>query len=169
MDQNALVCRNSGCAPSSGPHSAHFTDASAVDHAHPSAPSSPLRKGHSTLFWGLGGTVLSALGFVALALFEQYNGMISELRSDLKHFNETSSEFVKRDSFQRLREQTKEHFKEVQEVTGTKAQLEHELMASEKAREEAARELHRIRERLAFVEGQQSPASIAHASNSPKK
>jgi hypothetical protein len=94
--------------------------------------------------------------------------MISELRSDLKHFNETSSEFVKRDSFQRLREQTKEHFKELQEATGTRAQLEHELLVSEKTREEIARELHQIRERLAFVEGQQAPAPIARASNPPK-
>jgi septal ring factor EnvC (AmiA/AmiB activator) len=117
----------------------------------------------------LGGTVLSALGFIALALFEQYNGMISELRGDLKHFNETSSEYVKRDSFQRLRDQTKEHFKELQDATATRAQLEHELIASEKAREEIAHELHQIRERLAFVEGQQAPASIARASNSPKK
>ena|ERR1700730_4131391 len=169
MDQNALVCRNAGCASSPGPQSAHFADAAAPDHAHPSGLPSPLRKGHSTLFWGLGGTVLSALGFIALALFEQYNGMISELRSDLKHFNETSSEFVKRDSFQRLRDQTKEHFKEVQDATGTRTQIEHELMASEKAREEIARELHQIRERLAFVEGQQSPASNAHASNSLKR
>jgi septal ring factor EnvC (AmiA/AmiB activator) len=169
MDQNALIHRNGGGASSPGPHSGYLADAAVTDHAHPSGLPSPLRKGHSTLFWGLGGTVLSAVGFIALALFEQYNGMISELRSDLKHFNETSSEFVKRDSFQRLRDQTKEHFKEVQEATGTKAQIEHELMASEKAREEVARELHQIRERLAFVEGQQAPASNAHASNFPKK
>jgi septal ring factor EnvC (AmiA/AmiB activator) len=117
----------------------------------------------------LGGTVLSALGFVALALFEQYNGMISELRSDLKHFNETSSEYVKRDSFQRHRDQTKERFKELQETSATRTQLEHELLASEKAREEIARELHQIRERLAFVEGQQAPASMARAPSSPKK
>ena len=169
MDQNTLVCRNGGCASSPSPHSAHLADAAAADHAHPSGLPSPLSKGYSTLFWGLGGTVLIALGFIALALFEQYNGMISELRSDLKHFNETSSEFVKRDSLQRLRDQTKEHFKTVQEATATRAQLEHELIASEKAREEIARELHQIRERLAFVEGQQAPTSIAHASNSPKK
>jgi hypothetical protein len=53
----------------------------------------------------MGGTLLSALGFVGLALFEQYNGMVTELRHDLKNFNETTAELVKKDSLQRLRDQ----------------------------------------------------------------
>src|SRR5439155_1816655 len=78
--------------------------------AQPGSPGpSPLPKGSRRgLVWGLGGTLLSAVGFIALALFEQYNGMISELRGDLKHFNETSSEYVKKEGLQRFRECVKE-------------------------------------------------------------
>jgi hypothetical protein len=103
----------------------------------------------------MGGTLLSGLGFIGLALFEQYNSMLAEFRNDLKHFNETSSEFVKKESLQRLRDQVKGRFKEVEESNAERAQLVTELRASEKAREEMARELQRVRERLAFLEGRQ--------------
>src|SRR6516162_5081800 len=101
------------------------------------------------LLWGIGGTAFSALGFVALALFEQYNGLLSELRADLKHFNETSSEYVKKESFQRFREHVRESMKELHEAELTRVRLEQELKASEKARDELALELRQMREHLA--------------------
>jgi hypothetical protein len=109
----------------------------------------------------MGGTILSALGFIGLALFEQYNGMLTELRNDLKHFNEISSELVKKESLQRLRDQLKERFKQLEESSVAKSRLEAELKASEKAREETARELQRMRERLAFLEGRHASAPNA--------
>jgi hypothetical protein len=124
-------------------------------------PSSTARR--RRLLWGVCGTVLSAVGFILFALFEQYNGMVAELRTDLKHFNETSSEFVKRDSLQKMREHMKEYIKDVQALNVTRAQVEQELKASEKARVEMAAELQRMRERLAFLEGRQAatPATSA--------
>ncbi len=121
------------------------------------------------LIWGIGGTVLSALGFVGLALFEQYNGVISELRADLKHFNETSSDYVKKDSFQRFREHFRDCMKELHESDSVKVRLEEELKASEKARDELAQELRQMRERLAYIEGRQTAIPTARQQDSAKK
>jgi hypothetical protein len=108
------------------------------------------------LLLGIGGTALSVVGFLAMILFEQYTGLMSELRNDLKHFNETSSEYVKRESFQKCKEQVRECLKELQASSIARGQLEQELRTSEKVREELARELQRLRERLAYVEGWQT-------------
>jgi septal ring factor EnvC (AmiA/AmiB activator) len=121
------------------------------------------------LLWGLAGTILSALGFVGLALFEQYNGVLSELRADLKHFNETSSEYVKKDSFQRFRDHFRDCMKEFHETEAAKARLEQELKASEKVRDELTQEVHQMRERLAYVEGRQTATPTASQQNSIKK
>ena len=106
--------------------------------------------------WGLSSTVLSVVGLVALALFEQYNSMLAELRNDLKHFNETSAEYAKRDQLQRCREMMKDLYKEVTTSNGTRAVLEQELRTSEHGREELVKEVQRLRERVAYVEGLQS-------------
>ena len=106
--------------------------------------------------WGISGTAFSAIGFIGLALFEQYNSVLSEFRADLKHFNETSSEYVKRESFQRFREHFRESMKELHEAELTRMRLEQELKASDKAREELALELRQMREHLAFLDGRQS-------------
>jgi hypothetical protein len=121
------------------------------------------------LLWGIGGTVLSALGFVGLALFEQYNGVLSELRADLKHFNETSSEYVKKDSLQRIREHFRDCMKELHESDAVKVRLEQELKASEKARDQLVLELHQMRERLAYMEGRQTATPAANQQSSDKK
>ena len=108
------------------------------------------------MVWGVASTVLSVLGYLAWGLFEQYNSSLAELRADLKHFNEASSTFVKRDTMTRFREQAKAQFAEMQSVSASNRHLEAELKVSERAREETSRELIRLRERLAFVEGRQS-------------
>jgi hypothetical protein len=146
---------------------------------HPSsAVSSPKRSRRAAILWGIGSTVLSGLGLIAFALFEQYNGMLTELRNDLKHFNETSSEYVKRDRFTKVIDMLKEQSKELQAGNFARAQLEQELRANEKAREETAHELQRMRERLAFVEGRQTASTSLtsplgdepyHASSAEKK
>src|SRR5581483_5382691 len=88
--------------------------------------------------------VLSVLGFGALTAFEQYSSLVSEMRNDLKHFNETVGEYVKRDSFQRYRDQIKSNLKELQETNVQKFRLEQELSASEKLRNETTDELRRL-------------------------
>ena len=107
------------------------------------------------MIWGMAGTILSVVGFIGLALFEQYNSMLSELRTDLKHFNETTNEYAKRDSVQRLRDQVKDCLKEIQTANSIRTRLEMELTASEKLREEQNRQVQQMRERLAYVEGRQ--------------
>ncbi len=102
---------------------------------------------------GVISTVLSAIGLIGLGLFEQYNGMLSELRSDLKHFNETASDYVKRDRFEKCLERLKECSKEMRASAVARERLEQELKASERTRENMANEMQRVRERLAYVEG----------------
>jgi hypothetical protein len=105
------------------------------------------------LLWGIVSTILSAIGLIGLAMFEQYNGMLSELRADLKHFNESSGEYVKRDRLQKIREVVKECSREVSASSAARDELQRELRASERQREEMARELQQMRERLAYLEG----------------
>ena len=121
------------------------------------------RRRRMAILVGVGSSLLSVIGFGALTAFEQYNSLISEMRTDLKHFNETVGEYVKRDNFQRYRDQVKEKIKELQETNVAKYRLEQELKASEKLRLETAEELRRLRERLAYLEGRQSTI----ASNPP--
>ena len=153
MEQNGLYNRNEA----SPPHSTLPTNQRAEQDAVSQPASAPTGKGkYRAMLWGTGGTILSAVGFIALALFEQYNGMISELRGDLKHFNETSSDYVKKESVQKYRDEMRECLKELQTSNAARLQLEQELRASEKAREQMGHDLQRMSERLAFVEGRQS-------------
>jgi hypothetical protein len=152
---NDLLSPSEELQPACVLHSAHLNQGAVVPNGISPIPSPKgIRRG--ALLWGIGSTILSAIGLVAFALFEQYNGMLTELRNDLKHFNETSSEYVKRDRFVRVIDQLKEQSKELQASCFARAQLEQELRANERAREETVRELQRMRERLAFVEGRQT-------------
>ena len=119
----------------------------------------PRRRGRRW-WWSIGGAGLSAVGFVCLALFEQYNSSLSELRADLKHFNEVSAEFVKRDSLRRYSEHMKESRQELHESRSTRKDLERELALSKKDRDEMLHEIQRLRERLASVEGRQAAVPV---------
>jgi hypothetical protein len=115
----------------------------------------------------MGGTALSVAGFVALALFEQYNGMLAELRNDLKRFHEASGELVRKRSLQRLREALKEQVKQGHAFDLARAQMERELRACEKARQDTAAELQRLRERVARLEGRQMAGTETCPGGSP--
>jgi hypothetical protein len=138
------------------PSCGSYVHEEAHDRAQPPHSTSPQGKSRAAMLWGVGSTILSVLGFLAWGLFEQYNSSLAELRADLKHFNEASSTFVKKDTLSRFREQYKAQFTDMQSMSASNRQLDAELKASERAREEMSRELIRIRERLAFVEGRQS-------------
>jgi DNA repair exonuclease SbcCD ATPase subunit len=127
--------------------------------------SSTKKKGRLALLWSISGTIVSVIGFVALALFEQYNSMLGELRGDLKHFNEVSAGYVKRESLQKIWEQIKEQSKERQESVLARMKLENELRLSEKTREDLAREVQRMRERLAYVEGRNAGTTTVNKSS----
>jgi len=167
MDQSSLACRPGQPSHSSAAQVSYVFSDSPVQQGGPSPPNLP--KGKRRLLWGLGGTLLSGLGFIALALFEQYNGMLSELRGDLKHFNETSSEYVKKDNLQRLREHTRQMIQEMHASTAARARVEMELQASEKARDQMASELQRMRERLAYLEGRQTMTPALSSVTAGKK
>jgi hypothetical protein len=168
MEQSGLLRRNGEVSSSSiAAPSSQLSDGPLEHAVNVSAVPWLKNRGRGPLLWGMGGTLLSALGFIGLALFEQYNGMLTELRSDLKHFNETSAEFVKKESLQRLRDQLKGRFKEIEESSTARKEIELELRASEKARDEMARELQRMRERLAFLEGRQTASPSVQPSSPP--
>jgi hypothetical protein len=168
MEQNGLVCLPGSAHSSASGNITHHTSEPAN---HPHSPHHPALQGikGKGLIWGVGGTILSVIGFVALALFEQYNGMLTELRNDLKHFNETSSEFVKKESVLRFREEMKACRNEIQASSAARTILEQELKASEKARDDMAHELQRMRERLAFIEGRQTKAAATASIDMPEK
>ena len=113
MEQPILVCRNGPNVGNYTTQPAHPSEPALLEQDHSAHPMSANRKGRHALLWGVASTVLSIVGFVAYALFEQYNASLAELRNDLKHFNETASGFVQKDSFQHFRDQAKEHLKEL--------------------------------------------------------
>jgi septal ring factor EnvC (AmiA/AmiB activator) len=127
-------------------------------------------KGRLAFLLGISGTVVSAVGLIALTLFQQYNDCLNELRRDLKHFNEASADLVKKDNLQKLREKVVECLKEVHATAAVRAQAERELQAGDRQRKEMEAELQRLRERLASVEGRQAatPILIPAAAADPK-
>lgn len=159
MEQNHIICgkMRPAIAPETQPSCS--TEGRSPP---PPAPSSLFPKGRSrrALLWGVISTVLSAIGLIGLGLFEQYNGMLSELRTDLKHFNETSSEYVKKDRLQKCWERLKECTKEMGASAVARERLEQELKAGERTREDMAKEMQRLRERLAYLEGMKAGTAI---------
>jgi hypothetical protein len=156
MRENEVICRE--------PQIVRLDDTQVIPQGSPTgaveAPC-PQKKNRLSLFWKIsGGTILSVIGFVAMLLFEQYNNSLAELRNDLKHFNETSAEFVKKDSQRRFMERMRECFQEMEASKAARTDLERELRASEHSREELAHEVQHLRERLANVEGRQAATVI---------
>src|SRR5262249_9106895 len=126
-----------------------------------SAGSRPHGSGRRTaLWWGIGGTLLSGLGWVALMLFDQYNASLAELRNDLKHFHEARAELVRKEAFRKMVDHLKECYKELQASTAAREALQRQLADSERARRVVARDLQRLRERVASVEGRQAATPI---------
>jgi hypothetical protein len=153
MEQNCVIHGKKGPGFPSGVQLSYSTE-----HRAPSPPvSSPSwfsnRRTRRAVICGVISTLLSAIGLIGLALFEQYNGMLSELRADLKHFNETASDYIKRDRFEKCLERLKECMKEVRASEAARERLDHELKTCERTREVLARDVQRLRERLAYVEG----------------
>lgn len=133
-------------------------------------PLEPIRKKRSnSLFWGIsGGSILGAVGFVGLTLYQQYNDSIVELQRDLKHFNTTCADLVKKDDlghrFKMFWTTVEKLDNNMKEKAERLALMEHLLKNSEDERKEQTRELQRLRERLAAVEARQSmtlPTSVS--------
>lgn len=112
-------------------------------------------------FWGIsGGGILGAVGFVALTLYQQYNDSVVELHRDLKHFNMTCAELVKKDEFANRTRAFWNRMEKLEKAVSDKSErvllLEHVLKESEEDRKQLNREVQLLRERLAMVEGKQT-------------
>jgi septal ring factor EnvC (AmiA/AmiB activator) len=166
-------------APMTITYTAHH--ANEETHAYPllgmpsAEPGKPRRR--SALFWTIGSSLASAAGFLCIMLYEQYDRNLTELRNDLKHFNEVSGEQVKRDEMRNrftsmwniikdMQTASQETGKETHRLKAdilTKetrlAQLEQQLKSADDDRKELNREVLRLRERLASVEGRVSSFS----------
>jgi hypothetical protein len=158
MDANAVICRRLDTVTTNDPPPSNLAHAETTA-AHIDPPSSR-GKGRLAVLWGISGSVLSALGFLGITLFQMYNDSLNELRRDLKHFNESSADLVKKDSLQRMRDLLRDCHKELQAAAVARAQIEHSLQASEKERREMFGEMQHMRERLANVEGRQAATPI---------
>lgn len=173
MDPNRSICKDVQTVtleahPSPSPaslfparHDTHFDQAT---------PGARPRQGRLSWFWSIsGGSILSVMGFVALTLYQQYNDSLTELRNDLKRFNITCGDLVKKEEMHNRMTHLYTKMKELGDNhTDGKSHLmlvEHQLKVSEEERRELSHEVQRLRERLAAVEGRQSvavaPASAA--------
>ncbi len=127
------------------------------------------------VFWSVsGGTILSALGFLGLTLYQQYSDNLAELQRDLKHFNETSADFVKKESLHNRLNFVRDGFKEARAASQSTAKeiatlgmanvardgqlhtLENRVKTLEDERRSLTTELQNLRERLATIEGRQA-------------
>jgi hypothetical protein len=122
-----------------------------------------------SIFWGIsGGSLLGAAGFVLLTLYQQYDNSVTELERDLKHFNESCAGLVRKEE---LSNRTKTQWEAIQKLDKTLNEkserislLEHEAKFHEQQDRELLREVQRLRERLAAIEGKTSVlAPISHA------
>jgi hypothetical protein len=173
MDAHGRICHSEDIGTAYAPQQPRFAEPTQepppahCPHCGPHS-AAPRKEKRFSLWWGIsGGTILSAVGFVALALFEQYNDGLTELRNDLKHFNETSADLVKREDLRNRMTNIKAGVKELQAANlanvareARVGHMEQQLKADAEERKEMARELQRLRERLAGVEGRQAAAPV---------
>jgi hypothetical protein len=167
MDPNRSICKDVQTVtldvpPPPGP--AVFFTARHDAHLDPSTTPARPRQGRFSWFWGVsGGSILSVLGFLALTLYQQYNDSLTELRNDLKRFNITCGDLVKKDEMHNRMTHLYTKLKELGDNHADgKSHLmlvEHQLKVSEEERRELMHEVQRLRERLAAVEGRQSVAA----------
>ncbi len=158
------------CAVQPAPLSQASASAPPAPPACPTCAARPHGSGRRTaLWWGVGGTLLSGLGWVALMLFDQYNAGLAELRTDLKHFHEARAELVKKETFRKMVDHLKECYKELQASSAAREALQRQLADSERARRVVARDLQRLRERVASVEGRQAATAVVLPAGGPER
>ena len=135
------------------------------------------REDRFTLFWRIcGGGVISVGALICITMYQGISNNIAELRTALNHVNETQADFVKKDEFSNRITTIWNGIKESNvanvSVAGLKereAQLEQQLKGSEDERRELNREVKRLAERLATVEGRQSAARPAKVEQSHER
>jgi hypothetical protein len=103
------------------------------------------------LWWKVGGGV--ALGLLALSLFISHLNSLAAVRGELRQLREASAVAVPKDGQRISAEPAATH---KQEAPASPSDIERELVMLRKHRDEVNRELQRLRERLACVEGRQA-------------
>ncbi len=136
-----------------------------------------------------GGTLLSIVALVAITIYQQFSAALSELktdigrlnesrvdlvrkheindlRGDLNRFHENRGDLIKKDEFNSRVLEVWNGIRELQAANLAQAAsreraalLEQQVKAGEEERKELARELQKLRERLAVVEGRQGTGS----------
>lgn len=123
------------------------------------------------IFWRIfGGTLISIAALVAITLYNQFNNGLNELRAEIVRLKEQNGDLVKKAELREQAASLSTGLKDVQAaqagVTALRERsllLEQQLKTAEDERRELAREVQRMRERLAAVEGQQAgPRSKAN-------
>ena len=134
----------------------------------PAAPPYPPQRAEdrAAMFWRIcGGTLLSIAALACTVAYQQLSGSISELRVALNRLNETNADLVRKDELNNrvttIWSGIKELSSSVGAVNGLRERsllLEQQVKAGEEERKEMAREIKRLSERLAAVEGRQALA-----------
>jgi hypothetical protein len=163
MEQDCSIPDKGATAPFSLPQSSSLTTDNRPSQTGDSRSVSTRVCRRPVLIGGLTGGVLLALGPIPVALFQQYNGLVSELRTDLKHFDDTSGENVKKAKLEKCRAAIKQCSREIKTWGLAKEVIERELKASEKEKMELATELCRLRERLVYLDGITTRSSLKAA------
>jgi hypothetical protein len=125
----------------------------------------PSAKGEDrmSLFWRIfGGTLLSLAGLGGLTIYQQLNNSITEVRNEVNRINEGRGELVKKEELAARTTTIWNGIKDLQSANGTvtalkerEGVLEQQLKASEDERREMSKEIQKLRERLAALEGRQ--------------
>jgi hypothetical protein len=125
------------------------------------------------VFWRVfGATLLSIAALVVITLCQHFSSSLNELRSDLGHLNEdlrkdmarlneSQAHLVPKEEFSTRITSVWNSIKELQTLSSTvaalkeKALVRDEQLREQEERRELVRELQRLRERLATLEGRQ--------------
>jgi septal ring factor EnvC (AmiA/AmiB activator) len=124
-----------------------------------------------SVFWRVfGGTILSITALVVITVYQQFSGALAELRSDMIRSNEARAELLKKEEFNNRLTSVWNSMKDLQTgqaaVTSVRERaslLEQQLKTAEDERKELSRELQKLRERVAALEGRQAHAAHERA------
>ena len=160
--------------------------AEALRNAAPSVDSEEGGRGGErvSVFWRIfGGTLLSIVFLAVLTVWQQFSAQLNDLRGELGHvskdfrkdlnrFSEGQAELVKKEEFGSRMRSVWDSIKELQADRTTVTRLNERcdllkemVKAAEEERKGLGRELQRLRERLASLEGRQTLSTIKPASH----
>jgi hypothetical protein len=163
VNQKSQEYQDKDTAIARGPAAALLTTEALPAAAAHAAEPPPKGEDRSPLFWRVcGGAVLSIAALVALNAYQQLSHGIAEVRRDVSHVNEARGELVKKEELNGRVSSLWSGIKELQangagltSVREKVAAQEQQFKSAEEERKELAREVQRLRERLAKLEARQ--------------